>query len=1053
MLQVNFKNGDTSRDVFKQLQNQGVTRVDAMSTSFSLSAFQMLPLEIRQASWNLLLPETVLNDWEILNSQQDRPFLNQLTVPLWASECLKWIERPSNQIRFSQKPLTMSMYIYHHGEEANYGILGNCALTTDGLGLTPATTLGSTAPMYGPQVEMFSAQFKDYWNANIDTTISNFQRQLHFLADPHPPTWFYYKACHALLQSTENPDDYIKPETGIYDSCVWNKLYSFQRDGVRAVIAKLMKHNGCILADSVGLGKTFEALAVIKYFLLRGANVLVLCPKRLRDNWSIFTELGDKRNVLVKDRLNYTILHHTDLNRKNGRSGTVDLAHFNWGMYDLVVIDESHNFRNRPTHISQSGSRYSLLMKQIIQAGVPTKVLMLSATPVNNRVADLKNQIAFISGDRDDAFAHYGIPSIETTTRNAQQRFVRWLDLPEEERTTSRLLSLLGQDYFQLLDILTIARSRKHIERYYKDGDVSIGGFPQRLEPVNFYPNIADESLFPTIKKVNNDIVRLHMAAYNPLSYVLPEKLDEYMERYTQTTIKGEFRQIDRDWSVSNLIRVNLLKRMESSIAAFRFTVNKQLKTCRDLLDKLERHSESQLQTECYEDEEDEDLEDTIQRGTVEVRLEDVDMRRWISDLEQDIAVLSALAEKAARVGVQQDCKLAELKKLIEAKMETPINEGNHKLIVFTAFADTAEYLYKELAPWAKETFGVYSAVVTGARKNTSNLDGVRSSQDGILSHFSPRSKECPLEISQGREIDILIATDCISEGQNLQDCDYLVNYDIHWNPVRIIQRFGRIDRLGSANKCIQLINFWPTHNLNEYINLESRVRGRMVLLDIAATGDENIIAARGEKQALAYRLKQLERLQKEVVDLEDVDGGLSITDLSMEPYRADLTAFDKLHPGLIEQLPSYFMATLDVSNTDIQAGAFFCLRSHSNAPASADYPLAPYYLVHVAEDGTVNGDYKHVKVCLDLLKKTVWGHEEVALPHVRQFHAKTKNGADMSRYTRLLASAVNAVTGRENESRAASIFTPGGTALGKGAAAKGIDDFEVLAMLALTRS
>lgn len=925
----------------------------------------------------------------------------------------------------------MSMYIYRDEEEASYGILGNCALTTDGLGLTPATTLGSTIPMYGPQLEMFPSQFEDYWNTNIGTSISEFQRQLHFLADHHPPTWVYYKACHALLKSTENPDDYIKPETGIYDSCVWNKLYSFQKDGVRAVIAKLMKYNGCILADSVGLGKTFEALAVIKYFLLRGANVLVLCPKRLRENWSIFTELGDKRNVLAKDRLNYTILHHTDINRKTGRSGTVDMAHFNWGMYDLVVIDESHNFRNRPTHLSQSGSRYSLLMNQIVKSGVPTKILMLSATPVNNRVADLKNQIAIIAGDQDNAFNRYGIASIESTTTNAQRRFVRWLDLPEEERTTSRLLALLGQDYFQLLDILTIARSRKHIERYYQDGDDSIGGFPQRKEPINFAPDIAKNPLFPTIREVNNDIARLHMAAYNPLAYVLPEKRDEYMELYTQTTAKGEFRQIDRDLSVSNLIRINLLKRMESSIMAFRITVHKQLKTCRDLLEKLERHSERSLQTEFYEDEEDEDLEDTIQRGTVEVRLEDVDVLRWICELEQDIAVLSALAEKSTRVGIQEDYKLQKIKEIIVAKMNSPINEGNRKLIIFTAFADTAEYLYKELAPWTKENFGLYSAMVTGSRKNTTNMDGVRSSQDSILSHFSPCSKECPPDVFLGKEIDILIATDCISEGQNLQDCDYLVNYDIHWNPVRIIQRFGRIDRLGSTNRYIQLVNFWPTSNLNEYINLEGRVRGKMVLLDIAATGDENIIATRGEQQALAYRLRQLERLQKEVVDLEDVDGGLSITDLSMEPYRADLAAFDQLHPGFVEQLPSYFMSTLDVSDTDIPAGAFFCLCSHSNAPVSADYPLAPYYLVHVGEDGIVNGDYKHVKICLDLLKKAVWGHEEVTPSHVKTFNAKTKNGADMSRYHRLLASAVNAVTGRENESRAASIFTPGGTALG----------------------
>lgn len=1024
-----------------------------MSASFSLSAFQLLPDEFKLASWRLLLSETVLQNWELLNAQQDRHFLNQLTLPFHAAECLKWMDRTNIHIRFSKKPLSVSMYIFHCQKEEMYGVMGNCALTTDGLGFTPPSTVGITSLIYGPQLNIPSSQFESHWSGNIGTVISEFRQQLHFLAEPHPPVWVYYKTCQALLKPTESSDDYITPETGIYESCIWKKLYSFQKDGVRAVIAKLMKHNGCILADSVGLGKTYEALAVIKYFLLRGANILVLCPKRLRENWNIYTELGDKRNVLAKDRLNYTILHHTDLNRKTGRSGTVDLAHFNWGMFDLVVIDESHNFRNRPTHISKSGSRYSLLMERIIRSGVPTKVLMLSATPVNNRVADLKNQIALITGDQDDAFAHYGIDSIEATTTNAQRRFVRWLDLEENKRTTSRLLSLLGQDYYHLLDILTIARSRKHIERYYKDSDQAVGKFPQRLEPINLYPDIADASLFPTIREVNNDIARLHMAAYNPLVYVLPEKKDEYLKQYTQTTARGEFRQIDRDLSVSNLIRVNLLKRMESSVTAFRFTVDKQLETCRALLKRLVRHTKSKFLTEVYEDEEDEELEDSIQQGTVEVRLEDVDVRRWIDDLEEDIAVLAALAEKANRIGVEQDCKLAALKKLIAAKMNSPINEGNRKLIIFTAFADTAEYLYRELAPWVKNTFDLYTAIVTGSRKNTSNVDGLNASQNSILAHFSPRSKELPSEHTVNCEIDLLIATDCISEGQNLQDCDYLVNYDIHWNPVRIIQRFGRIDRLGSANSRIQLVNFWPTRNLNDYINLESRVRGRMTLLDIAATGDENIIDPKAETQAAAYRLRQLERLQKEVVDLEDVDGGLSITDLSMEPYRADLAAFDKLHPGFIEELPSYFMATLDVSNTDVQPGAFFCLRSHADAPASPEYPLAPYYIVHVREDGVVSGDYKHVKVCLDLLKKTVWGHEDVNPAHIKQFHIKTKNGSDMSRYTRLLAAAVNAVMGRESESRAASIFTPGGTALGRGAAAKGVDDFEVLAMLALIHS
>ncbi len=1058
MFNIQFQTGTTPKEVFRQLQSQGVTKVDAMSSAFSISAFHAIPTELQNAAWRLLLPASVLDDWAILDAEKDRTFLNKLTLPHLAAECLKWVDNPDNQLRFSQMPPGMSTMSFTNGGGEQYGILGNCSLTTDGMGITPATTLGVAMPMVGSQVESFSTQFDAFWNMSINTTITEFRNRLHFLAEPHPPTWVYYKTCHTLLKSTDNPDDYIKPETGFYDSCVWKKLYSFQRDGVRAVITKLLKHNGCILADSVGLGKTFEALAVIKYFQLRGDNILVLCPKRLRANWDIYTQQADDRNVLAKDKLRYTVLHHTDINRTNGVSGTVDLEHINWGMFDLVVIDESHNFRNRPTHQAQGGNRYDLLMEKIIKSGVPTKVLMLSATPVNNRVSDIRNQIAFITGNDDGAFAREGIESIELTARRAQGSFNQWLGLPNVSRTTSKLLSLLGQDYFQLLDMLTIARSRRHIERYYKGEDSSLGQFPERREPINLYPDVASASLFPPIEEVNNDIARLHMAAYNPLAYIKQEKKDVYMQMYTQAAGTGLFRQADRDQSVSNLIRVNLLKRMESSIQSFRLTVKKQLQTSIALRDKLQRLAEAEFLPEEYEDEDDDVFDEIIQRGKVKVRLADVDCVRWIAELEEDIDVLSAMGDRAKLVTLEQDCKLAELKRLIEEKVKAPINEGNRKMIIFSAFADTTEYLYEELAPWVLNKFGMYTAMVTGSRKNSTNLNGIRLTQDTLLSHFSPRSKELPAG-SKG-EIDILIATDCISEGQNLQDCDYLVNYDIHWNPVRIIQRFGRIDRLGSTNKSIQLVNFWPTKNLNAYINLENRVKGRMVLLDIAATGDENIVASTqdkavaGELQTLSYRLRQLKRLQNEVVDLEDVDGGLSITDLNMESYRADLNAFNKLHPDMVESWPSYFSATLDVTGMDdIKPGAFFCLCSHSKTPPSPDYPLAPYYVIHVAEDGGVSDDYKHVKMCLDLLKKAVWDYDSVSPEHVKKLNAKTRNGADMSRYTKLLAEAVNAVMGREKETTAASIFSPGGTTLGTGSTAKGVDDFEVVAMLTLTRS
>jgi hypothetical protein len=837
----------------------------------------------------------------------------------------------------------------------------------------------------------------------------------------------------------------------------------------------LLKYNGCILADSVGLGKTFEALAVIKYFLMRNSNVLVLCPKRLEETWQIYRQMGDARNVLAQDKLNYTPLSHTDLQREFGTSSSgIDFKHFDWGAFDLVVIDESHNFRNRPSRGNVNKSRYYTMLNKVIKSGISSKVLMLSATPVNNRVADLKNQIAFITQERDDAFTTCGIPSVEATALQAQKQFNKWLKFDDSERTTKKLLSILNQDYFQLLDTLTIARSRKHITRYYRDAETSVGHFPERLKPIKRAPDIAPNDLFPNLKIVNETITSISLAAYNLLTYIRPEKKEEYNKLYTQQlgNNKQFFRRIDRDQSASHLIRINLLKRMESSISSFTRSLEAIVKVTNEQLDIIanfekSNSDESISSREYSEDEvedEDEDITEINGRKGIRIKLQDIDLLKWRNDLQKDQEKLQELIDKASKIDVSTDCKLEDLKNVITQKINNPINPGNKKVLIFTAFADTAEYLYDSLSPWALEKFGLHSAVVSGSRKNKCNLEGIRTDQTTLLSHFSPISKELPSHDLQLGEIDILIATDCVSEGQNLQDCDYLINYDIHWNPVRIIQRFGRIDRLKSKNSCIQLVNFWPTASLDEYINLENRVKGRMVMVNLTTTGDYNIIEnpatakessselVQEDRQEVAFRVKQLQKLQDDIVDIEEIDGGLSITDLTMGTYRADVETFERESPNILQSIPSYFTATIDVSGTDKQPGAYFCLKACIELPTDKKYPLAPYYLVFVDDNGVVKDNYELVKASLDDLKDLVWDHTSVSEEDDAILRRATKDFSDMSHYTSLLSAAVNAITGRVQESQGASCFTPGGTTIGQGKKAKGVNDFEVIAMLTVTK-
>jgi len=1034
-------------------------QLDVVTSRFSLFAFaEMLEALYGLEKVHLLFPMEGA-ELSFLGGDADRAARNRLQARWLARRCIAWVN-DKVELRRTNGSVPQGAVVMRNAQaHTEHVILGSFDFSTDGLGLTPGNPLSLIqVSESADEAEKLSQWFDMQWGvlpAQPEAQAA-FVDALQSLATHHDPYTLYTLILHHVFRDSGDEMDeerIVKSATGIRNTVVWKKLFKFQRDGVVGAIDKLNRFGGCIIADSVGLGKTFEALAIIKYHELRNDRVLVLAPKRLRDNWTLY-KTNDKRNVLAADRLNYDVLNHTDLSRDGGSSGDIDLSHVNWGNYDLVVIDESHNFRNKTTHKGKE-SRYDRLMRRIIKEGVKTRVLMLSATPVNNRLADLRNQIAFVTEGDDTALLEHGIASIEATTRKAQAQFNRWLDLGEQDKTPTKLVEMLGFDYFTLLDHLTIARSRRHVEKYY--GTSETGRFPDRLPPINIKADVDLAGEFSAIRDINQEIRRLNLASYAPLRYILPHKQAAYDAKYSTQIRGGEsfFRQADREESLIHLLRVNVLKRMESAVSSFALTVQRQLKDVEATLAHIEAHVEGIEEIDIADvDIEDPAFETLLVGRKVKVLLGDVDLIRWKQDLVEDRNRLDTLLAAAKQVDTTRDAKLAALRNIIEKKCRNPINSGNRKIIVFTAFADTAQYLYAQLAPWAKSALGIESALVTGSAGIKTTLSGLRKNMGSVLSAFAPRAKERPAELAEEGELDLLIATDCISEGQNLQDCDWLINYDIHWNPVRIIQRFGRIDRIGSPNQSIQLVNFWPNMELEEYINLEQRVSGRMVLLDISATGEENLIEQQSGNPMndLEYRRKQLLKLQDTVIDLEDLSSGVSITDLTLTDFRIDLAQYLKAHPGKLESMPLGTYAVTTSIDADISPGIIFCLRAEGAAALKAaepGYPLAPHYLVHAGEDGTVLLPYTQAKRILDHIKRLALGRDLPNVAAAHRFDQATKHGEDMRHAQKLLAAAVASVVGKNEERALASLFTTGGTHAMKGEFA-GSNDFEVVAYLVI---
>ena len=985
---------------------------------------------------------------------------NKLSQKAIAKECADWIRRKA-QFKSNSSDEQMGGFLHLSGESDTVYVPFN-DFTTSQLGCVRGNEVYSMVNVLpSPASDSYLSIFNSLWD-NDDKFSDVTEKVLDYIDtvyQENAPEYIYFITLYNIFREfLEDISEDVLPNerTGFKNSLIWNKLYNFQKDAALAIINKLEKYNGCILADSVGLGKTFTALAVIKYYENKNKSVLVLCPKKLNGNWQNY-RANYKNNPIAGDRLRYDILFHTDLSREHGESNGLDLANVNWGNYDLIVIDESHNFRNggnidevedfpETETPPRKENRYQRLMNKVIRPGVKTKVLMLSATPVNNRFNDLKNQLQLAYEGKSQIINDaLGLgKGIDDIFRAAQTAYNRWAKLPIEERTTEQLLSDLSFDFFQVLDAVTIARSRSHIMKYYDTKD--IGKFPERLTPISRRPALTDLDSAINFKDIAESLNSLNLSYYTPSLYLLESAKDDYSIDY-----EGEGLSIDgREKGLRNLMAANLLKRLESSVNSFRLTLARIREGIGNVLRVIDeyglRKSASVVRIPDIGLEGLELEDDIVINKKTSIRLADMDYISWRRDLEADKTQLDLLLFMLKDITPEHDSKLQMLIEDIRHKFEHPINDNNHKILIFTAFADTAEYLYENLSGRIKERLGLNTAIVTGNSDEKCTIKNFTSGFNNILTFFSPKSKDRDTLFPDAKEdIDILIATDCISEGQNLQDCDYLINYDIHWNPVRIIQRFGRIDRIGSTNDCIQLVNYWPDMELDDYIKLKGRVESRMKATILTAAGTGNPLSA-GEEADLQYRLGQLKRLQEEVVDIEDMDTGINIMDLGLNEFRMDLLSYVKEHPD-IEYAP-FGLDAVARSSEHTKPGVIFILKNRNNAVNIGKKNLLhPFYMVYLADDGQVLCDYLHPKNLLDTMRHLCKGKSEYDRDLCAEVNKETDDGRKMERYSSLLHCAVKSIAEVKEESDIQSLFSEGETTALLDDI-KGLDDFELISFL-----
>ncbi|CUO80392.1 MULTISPECIES: helicase-related protein [Bacteroides] len=1066
-------------DDLKQVLSSGNSQISIAAASFSIYAYEALKEELEKVDCvNFIFTsptfytdksEKQKREFYIPKLNRERSLFgsdfeirlrNQLTQRAIARECADWIRRKA---RFKTNITHGSMNTFlniKEGEET-YTYMPFNEFTTTELGLDRGNNIcPMVVGMPGhSSTDMFLKNFAELWKdkEKFQDVTDNVIENIETVYKENAPAFIYFITLYNIFNEfLEDISEDVLPNeaTGFKSSVIWNKLYNFQRDASLAIINKLEKYNGCILADSVGLGKTFTALSVIKYYENRNRNVLVLCPKKLNDNWQTFRS-NYKNNPVLADRLRYDILFHSDLSRDKGLSNGLDLERVNWGNYDLIVIDESHNFRNGGRFDNEDEdddfkeNRYARLMNKVIRSGVKTKVLMLSATPVNNRFSDLKNQLQLAyegKAENINDLLDAG-KNIDSIFRDAQTVYSKWAKLPPEKRTTEKLVDSLSYDFFQLLDAVTIARSRSHIIKYYNTNDV--GKFPKRLSPISRRPKLTDLNDAITFADIAEMLNRLNLSIYTPSLFIFESEKVNY-----GIDFEGEGLTVDgREKGIRKLMAINLLKRLESSVNSFRLTLTRIRDFIKDSITAIDKFQESGAGTIDVTDfSEDFDTEDNENDPFVgrksKINLRDMDYVSWRRDLKADLEALELLILMLKDITPEHDMKLQRLVTDLKNKFEHPINDSNKKVLIFTAFADTANYLYEQLSGRILNDCGLHTALITGSTEGKCTLPKLKCTFNDVLTYFSPLSKDRDaIHPNDTREIDVLIATDCISEGQNLQDCDYLINYDIHWNPVRIIQRFGRIDRIGSKNDVIQLMNYWPDMELDDYIKLKGRVESRMKATVITSTGDDNLLSA-NEKGDLEYRRNQLKKLQNEVVDIEDMDTGVNIMDLGLNEFRLDLLANLKEHPNM--DLTPFGMSAVVNASELVEPGVMYVLKNKNNSVnIDRSNLLHLFYMVYLSHTGTVICDHLSPKKLLDKMRYACKDKTEPDKILCKQFNKETRDGKNMHHYSDLLKMAIESIITVKEENDIDSLFSVGETSALTNII-KGLDDFELICFLVI---
>lgn len=991
-----------------------------------------------------------------------------------AKACAEWIKEKV-EIKSTRQSNLLHGKMYHitnNGVEK--AIMGSSNFTMRGLGLIQESSnieLNLEVDSDRDRRDL-KAWFDEVWTNDklVEDVKEKVIAKLEQIGKDHAPELIYYKTLYELFRDeieTRKTNDQALEDTHLYDTKIWETLYEFQKEGVKSVIARLLRHNGCILADSVGLGKTYTALAVIKFFELRNERVLVLCPKKLHDNWSLYPVYNSQdTNPFPDDKFGYTLLSHTDLSRYSGNSGSINLENFNWRNFDMIVIDESHNFRNdsKPREDTDGNfrhTRYSRLLEEVIKEGTKTKVLMLSATPVNTSLIDLRNQIYLMTERREDVFRKsLGISNIGSLLRQAQKEFKKWEEDGGEngKKDKAKLLEALGADFFQLLGGVSIARSRRHIKTFYAEEMTRIGEFPTPQKPENCHPP-TDLTGELSYKALADQIGEFELSIYRPSNYVISASAKQRLANEKQ---RFRFNQADRERFLIGMMQTNFLKRLESSAHSLSETLERTVGKIDDMLEKIARYEQNprtqDAQADILPDDDADDEEFLINRARNPYHLRELDRNRWKKDLIKDKETLTTAWDNVKAITPERDGKLKAIKAHIRDNAQNPITDKdgkiNRKLLVFTTFKDTAVYLYKNLSDLADE-LKLNTAMVSGDVTQTARG---QNNFNVILNNFAPKART-NMDTAPD-EIDLLIATDCISEGQNLQDCGTVLNYDIHWNPVRIIQRFGRIDRIGSRNATIKMINYWPTEDMEVYLRLQSRVASRMALADTAASGDDDPLNEFTYEQAqmeLNFRDTQLKQLREDVLDLDTLSDGVVMSDFTLDYFFAQLLKYLERNKAELDATPKGAYAVTDNRDRPSESGVIFFLQQlnpTTDKEKKTPSPIYPYYTVYIRKNGDIRYGCANAKQVLDLFETSAIGKSDPLDNLCLQFDQETQHGENMAAYNKLLNTVIAHITKSHQKTQSKSIGRSGtrGSRLPVASETpRDSDDFELVTWLVIT--